>query len=299
MRKVYPVKVCPQCSTEFTHTDNRQVFCSMLCRCEAYKGSGNPKYKGENKVKSELTPTKQINGIRKPVSRWIVEDYIGRELFPEEKVAIIDGNVLNLDITNLQLLTTRPVQMREGVPSPVVGKKRIVNKPIPVRSCKLCGNIFQTSKATQEFCGIDCKYEFRSTGYVNYQGYKRIHKDGEYRLEHRYVMEQHLGRKLTSKETIHHIDRNKLNNDISNLMLFANHSLHLKHEKEEFQSPVHKQCNACKEIKPRAEFSPNANCKRSPYVDTHAASCKKCLNAKRQAERDALKTLKNLGGLFG
>lgn len=38
---------------------------------------------------------------------------------------------------------------------------------------------------------------------------------------HRFVMEKHLGRKLGSKEIVHHIDRNPENNDISNLALMS------------------------------------------------------------------------------
>lgn len=38
-------------------------------------------------------------------------------------------------------------------------------------------------------------------------------------LEHRYVMAQHLGRPLEVYESVHHIDGNRQNNDISNLQL--------------------------------------------------------------------------------
>ena len=40
-------------------------------------------------------------------------------------------------------------------------------------------------------------------------------------FEHRFVMEQHLGRKLTSDETVHHIDGDRGNNALSNLELFS------------------------------------------------------------------------------
>lgn len=39
------------------------------------------------------------------------------------------------------------------------------------------------------------------------------------RLEHIVVMEEALGRKLEKNEVVHHIDGNKENNDISNLMV--------------------------------------------------------------------------------
>jgi len=42
-----------------------------------------------------------------------------------------------------------------------------------------------------------------------------------YVLEHRLVMEQSLGRPLEEHETVHHIDGDKLNNDLSNLQLRA------------------------------------------------------------------------------
>ena len=51
----------------------------------------------------------------------------------------------------------------------------------------------------------------------------------KYKREHRLVMEKHLGRKLKSIEHVHHIDGNKKNNDINNLMLFPNAKAHAKY----------------------------------------------------------------------
>jgi hypothetical protein len=45
--------------------------------------------------------------------------------------------------------------------------------------------------------------------------------DGKKVYEHRYVMEQHLGRKLRHGEEVHHIDGNKLNNCIDNLRVLT------------------------------------------------------------------------------
>lgn len=58
--------------------------------------------------------------------------------------------------------------------------------------------------------------------------YKTVYINGVQLREHRYVMEQHLGRKLNSNEIVHHIDGNGLNNDISNLEVMSR-SEHMKH----------------------------------------------------------------------
>lgn len=49
-------------------------------------------------------------------------------------------------------------------------------------------------------------------------------------LEHRLVMEAHLGRLLLRREVVHHIDGDSLNNAIENLQLFDSNGTHLAHE---------------------------------------------------------------------
>jgi hypothetical protein len=51
-----------------------------------------------------------------------------------------------------------------------------------------------------------------------------------YVKEHRLIMEQHIGRYLTDQEVVHHIDKNKTNNSIENLLLFKDHSEHMLYE---------------------------------------------------------------------
>lgn len=52
---------------------------------------------------------------------------------------------------------------------------------------------------------------------------------------HRRVVEEFIGRKLTKEEVVHHLDFNKHNNSINNLMIFPNQkahaSFHIKFEK--------------------------------------------------------------------
>ena len=64
----------------------------------------------------------------------------------------------------------------------------------------------------------------------NKQGYTLIKVNGKFVLEHKYVVEVYLNRKLTKFEVIHHINSCKTDNSINNLMLFANQNEHKSFE---------------------------------------------------------------------
>ena len=59
-------------------------------------------------------------------------------------------------------------------------------------------------------------------------GYKKITVNGQRILEHRHIVEQHIGRKLRKDEVVHHLDGNRLNNELSNLVI-THQSHHAKH----------------------------------------------------------------------
>ena len=56
--------------------------------------------------------------------------------------------------------------------------------------------------------------------------YRYISVNGVKIAEHRHVVEQREGRKLTSKEIVHHIDEDKLNNDPDNLVVLTRGGTH-------------------------------------------------------------------------
>lgn len=60
-------------------------------------------------------------------------------------------------------------------------------------------------------------------------GYRCIFNNGKYILEQRLVAEKKIGRKLTKYEIVHHIDKDKLNNNPENLYLFKNQRYHAKY----------------------------------------------------------------------
>jgi len=75
-------------------------------------------------------------------------------------------------------------------------------------------------------------------GIVLYHGYVRVRMPDHpfsdsrgYIRQHRLIIEKHIGRYLTPVETVHHIDGNKTNNSLNNLMLFISRSSHVRFEK--------------------------------------------------------------------
>lgn len=58
-------------------------------------------------------------------------------------------------------------------------------------------------------------------GYINTNGYRVVSRNGRKILEHRWVMEQQLGRKLEPHENIHHINGIKDDNRLDNLELWV------------------------------------------------------------------------------
>lgn len=64
------------------------------------------------------------------------------------------------------------------------------------------------------------------------KNYKQSYLDGATKREHQIIMEEHIGRKLRKGEVVHHVDGNKRNNNLKNLIL-TTRSEHAKiHAKE-------------------------------------------------------------------
>lgn len=97
------------------------------------------------------------------------------------------------------------------------------------KNCLNCGKEYKIKKSREKltkFCSYKCMNKFKSATKKKMNGYIFWRENGKRIWEHRTIMEQFLGRKLSKNEIVHHKNNNRSDNRIENLQIL-NQSEHM------------------------------------------------------------------------
>ena len=127
-----------------------------------------------------------------------------------------------------------------------IGKPRPGRKKGKLFNCLMCKNEFYAPKYRVEagkvkYCSRSCLAKDLLPQHIKIYGFKKLNKplhtyktitiNGKRIREHRWVMQEHLGRKLERWEHVHHINDDSSDNRIENLEVLSNSD----HQRKEYQ----------------------------------------------------------------
>lgn len=119
------------------------------------------------------------------------------------------------------------------------------------KNCSVCGSLFKiywNRVKTAKYCSIKCKAEkqrntpkekqgaWKGGRHKMPSGYIRVRENGKYYYEHRLIAEKKiLKRKLKKNEVVHHIDGNRENNSVKNLVVMIKNEHDRLHTKRRWK----------------------------------------------------------------
>ena len=113
--------------------------------------------------------------------------------------------------------------------------------------------------------------------------YKRKWRNnGVSSVEHRIIMERHIGRKLSDIEVVHHINGNKRDNRIENLQLLPDRATHNRIHALDFCPKGHEFTKENTEIRTTKSGGKTRRCKKCHRIETR----KNYLSKKGIAEKN-------------
>ena len=177
-------------------------------------------------------------------SHWVCRCECGQETF-------VHGGNLRNGISNscgcLRAEKLKQPRSSVSLTCPICSKEFRVGKArVKPNSRNCCSRECATKNAVSEgtFAGKN-NAAWNGGRQIHKQGYILVRHKGTYILEHRLVMERHLGRELTTEEHVHHKNEIKTDNRIENLELTNAVDHRQLHSQKTWSKHGHLACVEC------------------------------------------------------
>ena len=142
--------------------------------------------------------------------------------------------------------------------------------------CECCEREFSVKpkrvRRGVRYCSMECRRRHQYTGrFVRSDGYVAVRVGAQFQLEHRVIMEAHLGRRLDTREHVHHRNEIKHDNRLENLeVLSVGDHASEHHPGAQPAKWTERECPSCggvfRRLRVALERNPNAFCSRACYV---------------------------------